>query len=139
MLIQSLIVIPSLIITSIEVIDVYSVYDVNNTLTIENQNSIPHNALGHELHQIVNLVNTSDDKIFHGTVDFTSTLPVDIIAYTITSKNTTSSNLWNISGNYYTTDKLLSNLTHKEADFTGSGLVSHRTNPDGFKMNFTIN
>jgi len=136
---QNLIIIPlMLLIPCIIFIDLDYVNAVDTEQTILNQNSVPHNALGHESHQIVNLVNTTGEKIFHGTVKFNSTLPVDIIAYTTTSNNTAPSNLWNISGIYYTTDKLLSDSTQGEVDFTGSGLVAHRPSSDGFKINFTI-
>ena len=136
---QYLIIIPLiLLIPGILFIEVDYVNAVDTEQIILNQNSVPHNALGHESHQIVNLVNTTGEKIFHGIVKFNSSLPVDIIAYTISSNNTAPSNLWNISGIYYTTDKLLSDSTQGEVDFTGSGLVAHRPSPNVFKMNFTI-
>lgn len=126
------------IINFITVDSVEDVDDIDTSKSILNKVSTFHNAIGHESHQIVNLVNVTGDKIFTGTVNFTATLPVDIIAYKTTSNNTTP-NVWNINGTYYTTDKLLSNLTQGDVEFTGSGLVAHRASSDEFQMNFTIN
>lgn len=128
----------SSVINFITVDSVEDVDNINTSKAILDKVSTFHNAIGHESHQIVNLVNITGDKIFTGTVNFTATLPVDIIAYTTTSNNS-SPNLWNINETYYTTDKLLSNLTQGEVDFTGSGLVAHRASSDEFQMNFTIN
>ncbi|MFB5599520.1 MAG: hypothetical protein ACE5SW_04755 [Nitrososphaeraceae archaeon] len=126
------------VINFITVDSVEDVDDIDISKSILNKVSTFHNAIGHESHQIVNLVNITGDKIFTGTVNFTATPPVDIIAYKSTSNNS-ASNEWNINETYYTTDKLLSNLTQGEVEFTGSGLVSHRGSSDEFQMNFTIN
>jgi hypothetical protein len=125
------------LISSVTIIYVDSFEDKNDQNL--NKNSISHNAIGHESHQIVNLINETEDKIFNGKVKFTATLPVDIISYTTTQNNTTNSKSWNIDGKYYTTNKLLSSLTTGILDFKGSGLVAHRPSSDEFQVNFTIN
>ena len=47
----------------------------------QTQASIPHNAKGHESHQIVNFQNSSDGATYAGTVTFNSSKPVDIISF----------------------------------------------------------
>jgi hypothetical protein len=107
------------------------------------QSSIPHNAKGHESHQIVNFQNSSDGITYKGTVFFNSSKPIDIISYTETTgqqKNTnTTVKIWEVGDKKFIPKTLLKNATKGIVDFDGSGVLAHSTQSIPYRVTFTIN
>ena len=50
-----------------------------NTYT-DIKNSVPHNAVNHESHQVVHFIEPLDNVLYSGMITFTSSIPVDIIS-----------------------------------------------------------
>jgi hypothetical protein len=106
------------------------------------QSSIPHNAKGHESHQIVNFQNSSDGITYKGTVFFNSSKPIDIISYTETTgqQNTnTTVKIWEVGDKKFIPKTLLKNATKGTVDFEGSGVLAHSTQSNPYRVTFTIN
>jgi hypothetical protein len=103
--------------------------------------SIPHNAKGHQSHQIVNFQNQTDDIIYKGIVVFNSTAPVDIISYSnLNDKNATPSvKIWEVGNKKLIPKTLLKNSTNGTVAFEGNGVLAHTTQSNSYKVTFTIN
>ena len=104
------------------------------------QASIPHNAKGHESHQVVNLQNATEGLAYTGTVIFNSSKPVDIMAYEdVTGNNTNSTvKIWEVDAKKYATKTLATNATQGTLDYQGSGLVTHSTSSEPYTVTFKI-
>lgn len=108
----------------------------------ETQSSVPHNAKGHESHQIVNFQNSSDGVTYAGTVTFNSSKPVDIISFEdVTGKQNanTTIKLWESGEKKLMPNTLLKNVTEGSAQFNGSGILAHVTQSDPYNVTFTLN
>ena len=104
--------------------------------------SIPHNAKGHQSHQIVNFIDLNDSVIYKGTVAFNSSKPVDIISYTeVTGNQNTNSTIkfWEIGNKKFIPKTLLKNSTNGNVSFEGNGIIAHSTQSNPYKVTFTIN
>ena len=104
--------------------------------------SIPHNAKGHQSHQIVNFIDLNDSVIYKGTVAFNSSKPVDIISYTeVTGNQTTNSTIkfWEIGNKKFIPKTLLKNSTNGNVSFEGNGIIAHSTQSNPYKVTFTTN
>jgi hypothetical protein len=103
--------------------------------------SIPHNAKGHQSHQIVNFQNLTDDIIYKGTVVFNSTAPVDIISYTnLNDQNTTHSvKIWEVGDKKLIPKTLLKDSTNGTVAFEGNGILAHSIKSNPYKVTFIIN
>ena len=103
--------------------------------------SIPHNAKGHQSHQIVNFQNLTDDIIYKGTIVFNSTEPVDIISYTnLNDQNTTHSvKIWEVGNKKLIPKTLLKNSTNGTVAFEGNGILAHTIKSNPYKITFIIN
>jgi hypothetical protein len=111
----------------------------------QTQTSLPHNAKGHESHQAVQLQNASQGVVYKGTVTFSSSKPVDIIAYEDVTgqqqQNTsaTATNVWDVNGNKYAPKTLMKNVTEGTVNFEGAGILTHSTSSEPYTVTFTIN
>lgn len=108
----------------------------------QTQSSIPHNAKGHESHQIVNFQNSSDSKIYKGTVIFKSSKHVDIISYkemTGQQNANTPIKIWEVGNKKFIPKTLLKNVTKGTVDFEGSGILAHSAQSNPYNVTFTIN
>jgi hypothetical protein len=106
------------------------------------QTSIPHNAKGHESHQIVNFQNSSDGITYKGIVLFNSSKPIDIISYTeMTGQQNTNATvkIWEVGDKKFIPKTLLKNATKGTVDFMGSGVLAHSTQSNPYSVTFTIN
>lgn len=104
------------------------------------QTSIPHNAKGHESHQIVNFQTPSEGMVYNGTVTFKASKPVDIIIYNeIFGLKNPKTKVWEINGKNYEPKILLKNVSEGKLKFEGSGLVAHSPSPEQYKITFAIN
>ena len=104
--------------------------------------SIPHNAKGHQSHQIVNFIDLNDSVIYKGTVAFNSSKPVDIISYTeVTGNQTTNSTIkfWEIGNKKFIPKTLIKNSTNGNVNFDGNGIIAHSTQSNPYKVTFTTN
>ena len=104
--------------------------------------SIPHNAKGHQSHQIVNFIDLNDSVIYKGTVAFNSSKPVDIISYTeVTGNQTPNSTIkfWEIGNKKFIPKTLLKNSTNGNVSFEGNGIIAHSTQSNPYKVTFTTN
>ncbi len=108
----------------------------------QTQSSIPHNAKGHESHQIVNFQNPRDNVTYKGTLIFNSSKPIDIISYTETTgqQNTnTPIKIWEVGYKKFTPKTLLKNATKGTVDFEGSGILAHNTQSNHYRVTFNTN
>ena len=65
--------------------------------TQQNQTSIPHDAKGHETHQVIVFQNPSEGITYTGLVTFNLSKPADVIAFEeITGKETTNATKKNL-------------------------------------------
>jgi len=102
------------------------------------QTSSPHNAEGHNTHQVVNFFNPQPDAMYSGKVTFTASKGVDIIAYyDVTGQNTTGVKTWKVGDKTYATTTLMSNVTSGTVDFAGSGLLAHSTAGDQYTVAYS--
>jgi hypothetical protein len=104
--------------------------------------SIPHNAKGHESHQIVNFQNSSDGVTYAGTVTFNSSKPVDVISFEdITGKQNanTTIKLWESGDKKLLPTTLLKNVTEGSVQFNGSGILAHSAQSSPYSVTFTLN
>ena len=104
------------------------------------QASIPHNAKGHESHQVVNLQNATEGSVYTGTVTFNSSKPVDIMVYEdVTGKNTNSTvKIWEVDAKKFATKTLAKNATQGTLDFQGAGLVTHSASSEPYTVTYKI-
>ena len=96
----------------------------------QNQTSIPHNAKGHESHQVIIFQNPNDNIIYSGVVTFNLSKPADVIAFDdITGKETTnaSKKIWEVGDKKFVPNTLLKNVTEGSVSFNGSGILAHST------------
>jgi hypothetical protein len=102
--------------------------------------SIPHNAKGHESHEVVNLQNATEGSVYTGTVTFNSSKPVDIMVYEdVTGKNTNSTvKIWEIDAKKFATKTLAKNATQGTLDFQGAGLVTHSASSEPYTVTYKI-
>jgi mannose/fructose-specific phosphotransferase system component IIA len=108
----------------------------------QTQASIPHNAKGHESHQIVNFQNSSDGATYAGTVTFNSSKPVDIISFEdVTGKQNanTTIKLWESGDKKLMPTTLLKNITEGSVQFNGSGILAHTAQSNPYSVTFTLN
>jgi hypothetical protein len=110
----------------------------------QTQMSVPHNAKGHESHQVVNLQNSSQGIVYKGTVTFNSSKPVDIIEYEdVTGQSQQNINstvkVWEVDGKTYLPKTLLKNMTEGTVNFEGAGILTHSTSSEPYTVTFTIN
>jgi hypothetical protein len=104
------------------------------------QASIPHNAKGHESHQVVNLQNATEGSVYTGNVTFNSSKPVDIMVYEdVTGKNTNSTvKIWEVDAKKFATKTLAKNATQGTLDFQGAGLVTHSASSEPYTVTYKI-
>lgn len=125
------------------IIATYSIGNINQSFAqTQTQTSVPHNAMGHESHQIVNLQNQNDSIIYTGTVTFNSSKPVDIISFKdVTNNNTVDKNvkMWQVDGKKLFPTTLLKNVTSGTISFEGNGILTHSIKSDPYSVTFTIN
>ena len=96
----------------------------------QNQTSIPHNAKGHESHQVIIFQNPNDNIIYSGVVTFNLSKPADVIAFDdITGKETTNATkkIWEVGDKKFVSNTLLKNVTEGSVSFNGSGILAHST------------
>jgi hypothetical protein len=102
------------------------------------QTSIPHNAEGHSAHQVVNFFTPQPDATYSGSVTFTSSKGVDIIAYhDITGQNASGIKTWQIGDKTYAVTTLMTNVTSGTVSFVGSGLVAHSAASDPYTVAYS--
>lgn len=110
----------------------------------QTQTSMPHNAKGHESHQVVQLQNASQGVVYNGTVTFNSSKPIDIIAYDdVTGQQqqnaSATASAWDVNGNKYLPKTLMKNVTEGTVNFEGAGIITHSTSSEPYTVTFTIN
>jgi hypothetical protein len=121
------------------------IFGQNDTINNDNQvkHSIPHNAVGHESHQVVQFVEPKDNTIVDGSITFKSSIPVDIIVYNDTSivaDNTNNTNIktWKIDEKTFVPTTLMKNATSGTIDFRGSGITTHIPYNQTYDVTYTI-
>jgi len=121
------------------------VFGQNDTITNDNQlkHSSPHNAVGHESHQVVQFVEPKDSLLYNGSITFKSSIPVDIIVYNDTSivgdkTNNTSIKTWKIDEKTFVPTTLMKNTTSGTIDFIGSGITSHIPYNQTYDVTYSI-
>ena len=92
--------------------------------------SIAHNAIGHESHQVVQFIEPKNNTLYKGIITFTSSIPIDIIAYHDISNiadmvNKTTIKPWIVAGKTYAPTTIMKNVTSGTVDFIGSGITTH--------------
>ena len=110
--------------------------------TPENQTSIPHDAKGHETHQVIVFQNPSDSIIYTGVVTFNLSKPADVIAFEdITGKETTNATkkIWEVGDKKFVPNTLLKNVTEGSVSFNGSGILAHSTLSNVYTGTYTLN
>jgi hypothetical protein len=96
----------------------------------EIKKSVTHNAVGHESHQVVQFVEPKNNTLYKGIITFTSSIPVDIIAYHDISNsadklNKTAIKPWIVNGKTFAPTTIMKNVTSGTVDFIGSGITTH--------------
>jgi hypothetical protein len=110
--------------------------------TRENQTSIPHDAKGHETHQVIVFQNPSDSITYTGVVTFNLSKPADVIAFEdITGKDTTNATkkIWEVGVKKFVPNTLLKNVTEGSVSFNGSGILAHSTLSNVYTGSYTLN
>ncbi len=109
--------------------------------TQQNQSSVPHNAKGHESHQVIVFQDSSDGIRYSGTVAFNLSKPADVILFEdITGKqppNTTK--VWEVGNKQFVPKTLLKNATSGSVNFEGSGIMAHNTQGESYNGTFIMN
>jgi hypothetical protein len=108
----------------------------------QNQTSIPHNAKGHQSHQVIIFQNASDGVSYTGTVTFNLSKPADVISFDdITGKQptTNTTKTWEVGNKIFSTKTLAKNVTQGSVNFNGSGVIAHSTQSDIYNGTFTLN
>jgi hypothetical protein len=106
--------------------------------------SVPHSAVGHESHQVVQFLEPKNNTLYKGIITFTSTIPVDIIAYhdisNISEKiNKTTIKPWIIDGKTFAPTTIMKNITSGTVDFIGSGITTHIPYNQTYDVVYSIN
>ena len=108
-----------------------------------NQTSIPHNAKGHESHQVIIFQNSSDGLKYTGMVTFSLSKPADVISFEeITDGQqpaNTTKKIWEVGDKKFVPSTLLKNVTDGFISFNGSGILAHSTSGDKYTGSFTLN
>lgn len=132
---------------------IVSVENGNNTVSAQleegqqqqnqSSSSIPHNAKGHESHQVIIFQNSSNGTTYSGTVTFNLSRPADIISFEeITDEQSTDNvtkNIWEVGDKKFVPTTLLKNVTNGAVNFNGSGILAHSTLGDVYIGTFTLN
>lgn len=109
----------------------------------QSSSSVPHNAKGHESHQVIIFQNSSDGTAYSGTVTFNLSKPADIISFEeITDEQSTDNvtkNIWEVGDRKFVPNTLLKNVTNGTVNFNGSGILAHSTLGDVYIGTFTLN
>jgi len=92
--------------------------------------SVTHNAVGHESHQVVQFIELKNNTLYKGIITFTSSIPIDIIAYHDISNvadklNKTAIKPWIVEGKTFAPTTIMKNVTSGTIDFIGSGITTH--------------
>jgi hypothetical protein len=98
--------------------------------TIQSKKSIPHNAVGHETHQVVQFIEPLNNTLYKGIITFTSSIPIDVIAYhdisnNVDKLNKTTIKPWIVNGKTFAPTTIMKNVTSGTVDFIGSGITTH--------------
>ena len=107
-----------------------------------NQPSIPHNAKGHESHQVIIFQNSSDGLKYTGMVTFSLSKPADVISFeeiTDGQPVNTTKKIWEVGDKKFVPTTLLKNVTDGSIGFNGSGILAHSTSGDKYTGSFTLN
>lgn len=130
-----LLVLSTLIMGSLLSYSIISISAQQDTTTLSNtqiKKSVTHNAVGHESHQVVQFVEplNNNNTLYKGIVTFTSSIPIDIIAYhdisNIADKlNKTVIKPWTANGKTFVPTTIMKNATSGTVDFVGSGITTH--------------
>ncbi len=108
-----------------------------------NQTSIPHNAKGHESHQVIIFQDSSDGLKYTGMVTFSLSKPVDVISFEeiIDGQQpaNTTKKIWEVGDKKFVPSTLLKNVTEGSLSFNGSGILAHSTSGDKYTSSFTLN
>ena len=110
--------------------------------TQQNQTSIPHDAKGHETHQVIVFQNPSEGITYTGLVTFNLSKPADVIAFDeITGKETTNvtKKIWEVGDKKFVPNTLLKNVTEGSVSFNGSGVLAHSTLSKVYTGMYTLN
>ena len=107
----------------------------------QNQSSVPHNAKGHQSHQVIIFQNSSDGMRYSGTVTFNLSKPADVISFDdVTGKpSTNNTKIWEVGDKKFATTTHLKNVTQGSVNFNGSGILAHSTQSDLYNGTFTLN
>ncbi len=108
----------------------------------QTSSSIPHNAKGHESHQVIIFHNSSDGTTYSGTVTFNLSKPADVISFEeVTDGEPTNATkkIWEVGDNKFVPKTLLKNATNGSVSFNGSGILAHSTLSDVYTGSFTVN
>ena len=119
----------------------------NNVLALQqqqnNQTSIPHNAKGHESHQVIIFQNSSDGLKYTGMVTFSLSKPADVISFEEITDGQQPANatkkIWEVGDKKFVPSTLLKNVTEGFISFNGSGILAHSTSGDKYTGSFTLN
>ena len=119
----------------------------NNVLGLSeqqnNQTSTPHNAKGHESHQVIIFQNSSDGLKYTGMVTFSLSKPADVISFEEITDGQQPANatkkIWEVGDKKFVPSTLLKNVTEGFISFNGSGILAHSTSGDKYTGSFTLN
>jgi hypothetical protein len=105
--------------------------------------SVPHNAKGHESHQVIIFQNSSDGINYSGTVTFNLSKPADVISFEEVTDEQQPTNatkkIWEVGDKKFLPETLLKNVTSGSVNFNGSGILAHSTLSDVYTGTFTLN
>ena len=92
--------------------------------------SMAHNAIGHESHQVVQFIEPKNNTLYKGIITFTSSIPIDIIAYhdisnIVDTVNKTAIKPWLVDGKTFAPTTIMKNVTSGTVDFIASGITTH--------------
>ena len=108
---------------------------------LQNQTSVPHNAKGHQSHQVIIFQNSTEGIRYSGMVTFNLSKPADVISFEdVTGKQpTNTTKTWEVGDKIYAPKTLLKNVTQGSVNFNGSGIMAHNTASDLYNSTFTLN
>lgn len=122
----------TLIISSLLLYSTISIFAEPKTVFHNTQikESVPHKAIGHESHQVVQFIEPKNNTLYKGIITFTSSIPIDIIAYhDITNfaekLNQTTIKPWILDGKTFVPTTIMKNVTSGTVDFIASGITTH--------------
>jgi hypothetical protein len=107
------------------------------------KNSIPHNAEGHESHQVVQFIQPKHNTLYQGVVTFKSSIPIDVIVYNDTSniaENTINLGVktWKIGEKTFVPTTIMKNATSGTIDFRGSGITAHIPYNQSYNVEYSL-